>query len=137
MLFIDLEIFKIKLEDEAHFLSVSTTTCFYKRHKLYHTAIKVINNQILSASISSERTMSHNICQDKLKKAEQSAFRGISHHKISVIYAVGKNNYMIINITELGGKYFEKYIPNELYFCDIKEIISDSKSCIIQQIANQ
>ena len=69
------------------------------------------------------------------KRGGQSAFRGISHHKVSVICAVDENDHMIMNITGLGSESFEKYISNEMYFGDIKEIISDSKSCI-QQLAN-
>lgn len=52
-----------------------------------------------------------------------------------MICAVDENDHMIMNITGLGSEFFEKYISNEMYFGDIKEIISDSKSCI-QQLAN-
>lgn len=34
--FIDCEVSKLSLEDEAHFVGLSKTTCFYIRHKLYH-----------------------------------------------------------------------------------------------------
>ena len=144
LLFIDLEISEMKLEDEAHFLGVSTTTCFYMRHKLYHAATEIINNQILSGeievdtqylSINLKGTMPHNMPRYSKKRGGQSAFRGISHHKVSVICAVDENDHMIMNITGLGSESFEKYISNEMYFGDIKEIISDSKSCI-QQLAN-
>lgn len=144
ILFVDLEISEMKLEDEAHFLGVSTTTCFYMRHKLYHAATEIINNQILSGeievdtqylSINLKGTMPHNMPRYSKKRGGQSAFRGISHHKVSVICAVDENDHMIMNITGLGSESFEKYISNEMYFGDIKEIISDSKSCI-QQLAN-
>lgn len=42
---------------------------------------------------------------------------------------------MIMNITGLGSESFEKYKTNEMYFGNVKEITSDSKSCI-QQFAN-
>ena len=144
LLFIDLEISEMKLEDEAHFLGVSMTTCFYMRHKLYHAATEIINKQILSGeievdtqylSINLKGTKPQNMPRYSKKRGGQSAFRGISHHKISVICAVDEEDQMIMNITGLGSESFEKYKSNERYFGDVKELISDSKSCI-QQFAN-
>ena len=49
--------------------------------------------------------------------------------------AVDEDDRMIMNIIGLGSESFEKYKSNEKYFGDVKELISDSKSCI-QQFAN-
>lgn len=144
LLFIDLEVSEMKLEDEAHFLGTSITTCFCMRHKLYHAATEIINKQTLSGetevdtqylSINLKGTKPYNMPRYSKKRGGQSAFRGISHHKISVVCAADENDYMIMNITGLGSESFEKYKSNEMYFDDIKEIISDSKTCI-QQFAN-
>ena len=119
MLFVDLEISEMKLEDEAHFLGVSMTTCFYMRHKLYHAATEIINNQILSGeievdtqylSINLKGTKPHEMPRYSKKRGGQFAFRGISHHKISVVCAVDEDDHMIMNITGLGSESFEKYI---------------------------
>lgn len=109
--FINFEISKIKLEDEAHFLGVSVTTYFYMRHKLYHVATEIINQQILSGEIE------------------------IDAQYASIICAVDDADYMIMNITGLGSESFDKYKANEKYFEDVKELISDSKQCI-KQFAN-
>lgn len=49
--FIDLEISKVTLEDEAHFLNVSITTCFFVLHKLYNAATEIVNQQTLSDTV--------------------------------------------------------------------------------------
>ena len=106
---------EIKLKDEVHFLSISMTKCFYMRHKLYHAATEIINHQIISGKIKVDTqylslTLKGTcpiICQDTLKRDGQSAFRGISHHKISVICAVDDDDHMIMNVSGLGSKSFE------------------------------
>ena len=94
---------------------------------------QAIRTQYLSINLKG--TKPHNIPRHSKKRGGQSAFRGISHHKISVICVVDEDDHMIMNITGLGSESFEKYKTNEVYFGNVKEIISDSKSCI-QQFAN-
>ncbi len=49
--FIDYELSNLTLEDTAHFVGVSVSTCFYMRHKLYNAATELINTQILSEEV--------------------------------------------------------------------------------------
>ncbi len=123
---------------------MSVTTCFYMRHKLYHVATEIINQQILSgeieidaqyAGINLKGTKPKNMPRLSKKRGNQSAYRGISHHKVSIICAVDDADPVIMNITGLGSESFEKYKANEKYFEDVKELISDSKQCI-KQFAN-
>lgn len=142
--FIDLEISKMTLTDEAHFLGVSKTTCFYMRHKLYHAASEIINSQRLSGeveidtqymSINLKGTRPENMPRYSKRRGNQSAYRGISHHKISIVCAVDDNDHMMMKVTGLGSESFEKYKSHKMHFDDVKEFISDSKTSI-QQFAN-
>lgn len=142
--FIDYELSNLTLEDEAHFVGVSITTCFYMRHKLYNAATEIIRNQILSEEVQVDTqylkinlkgTKPENMPRYSKKRGNSSAYRGISHHKISVICAVDSQDHMIMNITGLGSESFEKYKENDKYFQDISKVISDSKTSI-QQFAN-
>ncbi|WP_296876810.1 IS1 family transposase, partial [Thomasclavelia sp.] len=142
--FIDYELSKLTLEDEAHFVGVSITTCFYMCHKLYSAATEIIRNQILSEEVQVDTqylkinlkgTKPQNMPRYSKKRGNSSAYWGISHHKVSVICAVDSQDHMIMNITGLGSESFEKYKANDKYFQDISEVISDSKTSI-QQFAN-
>ena len=132
------------LADEAHFLGVSQTTCFYMRHKLYHAASEIINSQRLSGeveidtqymSINLKGTRPENMPRYSKRRGNQSAYRGISHHKISVVCAIDDNDHMMMKVTGLGSESFEKYKSHKMHFDDVKEFISDSKTSI-QQFAN-
>lgn len=142
--FIDLEVSKVTLADEAHFLNVSKTTCFFMRHKLYSAVTEIISQQLLSGSIELDTeylkinlkgTKPKNMPRISKKRGNSSAFRGISHHKISVVCAVDSNDHMIMKVTGLGAESFDKYKKTENYFKDVIKIISDSKTSI-QQFAN-
>ena len=132
------------IADEAHFLNVSKTTCFFMRHKLYSAATEIISQQLLSGSIELDTeylkinrkgTKPKNMPRISKKRGNSSAFRGISHHKISVVCAVDSNDHMIMKVTGLGAESFDKYKKTENYFKDVKKIISDSKTSI-QPFAN-
>lgn len=142
--FIDYEFAKLTLEDTTHFIGVSVTTCFYMRHKLYNAATEIINNQILSEEVQVDTeylkinlkgTKPENMPRYSKKRGNKSAFRGISHHKISVICAVDSQDHMIMQVTGLGSESFEKYKLNAKYFKNVKKVISDSKTSI-QQFSN-
>lgn len=142
--FIDYEVTGMSLKEEAYYLSLSITTCFYMRHKLYHAVMELRDGEILSESaqldsmylkINLKGTKPKNMPRISKKRGGSSAYRGISHHKICVICSLDSNDHMIMKVTGLGEESFEKYQVNERYFKDIKEIISDSKTSI-QQFAN-
>ena len=69
------------------------------------------------------------------KRGKQSAYRGISHHKVAIVCATDENDHMMMQISGLGSESFDKYKANKDYFEDVEEFISDSKASI-QQFAN-
>ena len=73
--------------------------------------------------------------RESKERGNTSAFRGISHHKISVVCAIDSNDHIIMQVTGLGFESFDKYEQTKPYFKDVKKIISDSKTSI-QQFAN-
>ena len=106
--FIDLEISKVKLEDEAHFLGASITTCFFMRHKLYNAATEIVSQQTLSENVEIDTeyfkinlkgTKTENMPRKSKERGNSAAFRGISHHKISVVCAIDSNDHMIMQVT--------------------------------------
>lgn len=68
--------------------------------------------------------------RESKERGNTSAFRGISHHKISVVCAIDSNDHMIMQVTGLGSESFDKYEQIKPYFKDVKKIISDSKTSI-------
>lgn len=150
-LFIDLEISRMTLKEEAYYLGVSQLTCFYMRHKLYHSTSEIMDSQVLSGEVEIDTdylkinlkgTKPENMPRRSKKrgkrtkqKGKQSRLRGVSHHQVSVICAVDDTDHMMMKVTGLGSESFEKYKSHESRFKDVKEFISDSKSCI-QQFAN-
>ena len=46
-----IELCKMTLDNEAHILGTSKTTCFYMRHKLYHAASEIMDHQKLSGEV--------------------------------------------------------------------------------------
>ena len=69
------------------------------------------------------------------KRSEQATYRGISHHKVAIVCTTDENDHMMMQVSGLGSKSFNKYKANKDYFKDIDEFISDSKASI-QQFAN-
>lgn len=135
--FIDYEISNMKLEDEAHFLNTSVTTCFYMRHKLYAAASEIIQKQKLSEeveidaeylSINLKGTKPENMPRYSKTRGNTSAYRGISHHKICVICAIDSNDNIMMNISGLGSESYEKLESLQEHFEDVTLLIGDSKS---------
>lgn len=84
------------LDNEAHILGASKTTCFYMRHKLYHAASEIMSHQKLfyeveidtqNKSINLKGTRPQNMPRYSKKRGKQAAYRGISHHKVAIICA--------------------------------------------------
>lgn len=143
--FIDCEISGLKLEDEAYYMNTSITTCFYMRHKLYKAASQIIQNQRLSEeveidsqylSINLKGTKPHDMPRKSKERGKQSAYRGISHHKICVACAIDSHDHIMTNIVGLGAESFEKYMSVIYRLDNVKTLISDSKQCF-RQFSNE
>lgn len=139
--FIDYEISKLPLKEEAYYLDLSITTCYFMRHKLYraveslHLNEKLEKTAQLDASyfkINLKGTKPDNMPRISKKRGGGSAYSGISHHKICVITAIDENDHMIMNIAGLGPETADKYSLVSSKFDDVDLIISDSKSSIRQ-----
>ena len=92
---------------EAYFMNTSITTCFYMRHKLYKAASQIIQEQKLSdeieidsqyLSINLKGTKLENMPRYSKKRGKQSAYRGISHHKVCVTCAIDSQDNIMMNI---------------------------------------
>ena len=79
-----IELCKMTLDNEAHILVTSKTTCFYMRHKLYHAASEIMSHQKLPSeveidtpykSINLKGTRPQNMPRYSKKKGKQSAHR--------------------------------------------------------------
>lgn len=101
------EISGLTLKDEAYFMNTSITTCFYMRHKLYKAASQIIQEQKLSdeieidsqyLSINLKGTKLENMPRYSKKRGKQSAYRGISHHKVCVTCAIDSQDNIMMNI---------------------------------------
>ena len=143
--FIDYEISGLTLKDEAYFMNTSITTCFYMRHKLYKAASQIIQEQKLSdeieidsqyLSINLKGTKLENMPRYSKKRGKQSAYRGISHHKVCVTCAIDSQDNIMMNIVGLGSESFEKYMSVINRLDNVKKLISDSKSCF-KQFSNE
>ena len=142
--FIDYEIAKLPLREEAHFLDLSVTTCYFMRHKLYQAVEKLHLNEKLENKteldsayfkINLKGTKPANMPRYSKTRGNTAAYSGISHHKICVVTAIDENDHMIMNIAGLGPESYEKYAKLSPKFDDVDMIISDSKPCI-QQFSN-
>ena len=134
----------MNLEDEAQVLGTSKTTCFYMRYKLYHAASEIMGHQKLFyeveidtqyKSINLKGACPQNMLRYSKKRGKQATYRGISHHKVTIVCATDENDHMMMQVSGLGSESFDKYKANEEYFKDVDEFISDSKASI-QQFAN-
>ena len=139
--FIDYEIAKLPLREEAYFLGLSITTCYFMRHKLYravrslHLNDKLEKTAQLDASyfkINLKGTKPQNMPRASKKRGGSSAYSGVSHHKICVVTAIDENDHMIMNIAGLGQETADKYSLISSKFDDVDLIVSDSKACIRQ-----
>ena len=139
--FIDYEIAKLPLREEAYFLDLSVTTCYFMRHKLYraveslHLNDKLEKTAQLDSSyfkINLKGTKPHNMPRISKKRGGTSAYSGVSHHKICVVTAIDENDHMIMNIAGLGQETADKYSLVSSKFDDVDLIVSDSKTCIRQ-----
>ena len=139
--FIDYEIAKLPLREEAYFLDLSITTCYFMRHKLYRAVEKLQLNDRLEKSaqldsayykINLKGTKPENMPRKSKERGSRSDYRGISHHKICVITAIDENDHIIMNIAGLGPESSDKYSLVSSKFDDVDLIISDSKTSIRQ-----
>lgn len=139
--FIDLEITGMTLKEEAYYLGVSKTTCFFMRHKLYRCLALLYKKETLSGEVELDAayfkinlkgTKPEKMPRYSKTRGNTSAFSGISHHKICAIVAVDENDHMSLKISGLGGESLEKYESQLAHFEKVKTMISDSKSCIPQ-----
>lgn len=110
------------LEDQAQVLGTSKTICFYMRHKLYHAASEIMGHQKLSGeveidtqykSINLKGTRPQNMPRYSKKRGKQSAYRGISHHKVAIVCATDENDNMMMQVSGLGSESFDKCKANE------------------------
>lgn len=139
--FIDYEISKLPLKEEAYYLDLSITTCYFMRHKLYraveslHLNEKLEKTAQLDASyfkINLKGTKPQNMPRMSKKRGGTSAYSGVSHHKVCVVTAIDENDHMIMNIAGLGQETADKYSLISSRFDDVDLIVSDSKACIRQ-----
>ena len=137
--FIDYEITGMTLSEEAYYLDISKTTCFYMRHKLYrclsliYDEEKVTNEVELDCAyfkINLKGTKPKNMPRYSKKRGNTSAYSGISHHKICVVSAIDSEDNMFLRIAGLGSESLEKYESQIDRFKEVKTIVSDSKQCI-------
>ena len=136
-----------KLKKQAKETGINYQTClqlFAQEEFLRHAASEIMSHQKLSGeveidtqykSINLKGTRPQNIPRYSKKRGNQSAYRGISHHKVAIISATDENDHMMMQVSGLGSESFDKYKANEDCFEDVKEFISDSKASI-QQFAN-
>ena len=89
--FIDYEISGLTLKDEAYFMNTSITTCFYKLSDEIE-----IDSQYLSINLKG--TKLENMPRYSKKRGKQSAYRGISHHKVCVTCAIDSQDNIMMNI---------------------------------------
>ena len=66
------------------------------------------------------------------KRGRLVAYKGISHHKVSIVCATDENDHMIMQVSVLGSESFDKYKANKHYFDDVEEFIWHSKASIHQ-----
>ncbi len=141
MKFIDLEITGMSLREEAYYLKLSMTTCFYMRHKLYRCLSLVYDEEKVTSEveldafymkISLKGTKPQNMPRYSKKRGNTSAYSGISHHKICAIAAIDTEDHMLMRIAGLGSESLEKYEAQKERFQNVKKVISDSKPCIRQ-----
>ena len=139
--FIDYEIAKLPLREEAYFLGISITTCYFMRHKLYRAVESLCLNENLEKTaqldasyfkINLKGTKPHNMPRVSKKRGGSSAYSGISHHKICVVTAIDENDHMVMNIAGLGPETADKYSLISSKFDDVDLIVSDSKTSIRQ-----
>ena len=139
--FIDYEIARLPLREEAYFLDLSITTCCFMRHKLYRAVESLHLNEKLEKMtqldssyfrINLKGTKPENMPGISKKRGKTSAYRGISHHKICVVTAIDENDHLIMNIAGVGSESADKYSLVSSGFDDVDLIVSDSKSSIRQ-----
>ena len=109
------------------------------RHELYHTTSEIMGHHKLSGkveidtqykNINLKGTRPQNMPRYSKKRGKQAAYRGIYHYKVGVVYAIDKNDHMMMQVSGLGNESFDKYKANKDYFKDVDEFISDSKASI-------
>lgn len=114
------------------------------RYKLYHAASEIMGHQKLFyeveigtqyKSINLKGACPQNMPRYSKKRGKQDTYRGIFHHKVTIVCATDENDHMMMQVSGLGSESFDKYKANEECFKDVDEFISDSKASI-QQFAN-
>lgn len=134
----------ITINSESYHMKLSIISYFALPHNLYKAVSELMEAELLSEeveldamyfSINLKGIKPHNIPRLSKKRGNRSVYRGISHHKIFLTSAVDSNNNIIMRVTGLESKSFDKYKQNKRFFGDVKKVISDSKSNI-KQFAN-
>lgn len=101
------------------------------RHKLYHATSEILGHQKLSGeveidiqykSINLKGTRPQYIPRYSKKRGKQAAYRGISHHKVAIVYATDENDHMKMQVSVLRSESFDKYKANKEYFDDVKKV---------------
>ena len=105
--FMDLEITSMSLREEAYYMGLSITACFFMRHKLYSAAAremakeKMVGDTELDCSyyrINLKGTKTENMPRMSKHRGSKSTLSGISHHKICVLSAIDEQDNMILKI---------------------------------------
>lgn len=138
MKFIDCEISRMSLKEEAYQTGLSSTTCFYMRHKLNQAAGDVLDQTELSGltevdggyfSINLKGTKPENMPRWSKTRGSMSSLTGISHHKVCVACAIDENDETIMRIVGLGPESIDKYMKVSGNLKAVTTLVSDSKSC--------
>ena len=137
--FIGCEINGLTLLQSSVQIGKGKTTCFNMRHKLYKAIEGIVINKVLNGiteidaaytKINLKGTKPKNMPRASKKRGNQSAYSGISHHKICLITAIDENDNMLFRISGLGPETLDKYALFSNSFGNNVTLISDSKPCI-------
>lgn len=135
--FIDYELHNYSLRDEASKLDINLATAFSYRHKLYSAISNVKKNIFLKGTVQIDAkifpinlkgTKPNNMPRIS-KKRSSSAYRGISHHKVSVLSVVDDNDNMMFEIANIGKEEIDSLEKYNHKFKDINVVVSDSLFC--------
>lgn len=123
------------LSDTAKEIGISVTTSFIWRHKVLKSLSNFNKDVKLSETVEIDPIyFSINLKgtkKDKMprysKKRTNSAYRGISHHKVCVITANDSNDNMLFKVSGLGVETTEMLMKFKDYFESESILVTDSK----------
>ena len=144
---IDAEIRGDSLKEIVYQTGLTESTCFLVRQRLHALAGIVVSGKKLTGQtevdatytkISLSGTKPENMPRYSKKRGkhqhivgEEKDLRGPSHHKICIITAIDEQDKIIYKVSGLGQESLEKYQQIREQMTDVKMIISDHCSSIV------